>query len=241
MQNQKERREGFLALARTIIENILSDPRVKGLIFACKRPGEAINVDLDIFKVLEENGKLRTELCFIDPKYKKGTASPFSTTTGSLDDFQFHYLAKLEADGYAFGFYENFEYLFEGRDKEEYDTIYIGGGIKAYPPGAFEKNNYFTFSITIGKSKGEILAPSGQTSSDEQDESGPAGITEREEGLAASIAALRPMLKMLGSEEDDLNYEGSTDIPLGLFPESDHCIGCPPYWPNEAVSKSARA
>lgn len=159
MSNQKK--QGGLIVQRKVIESYLKLPGTIGMAFAPEAPGQADNVDLKILRVFKDNGEYMGEVCQISNELKKGAEGPLAYPYFTVDSLKFQQCDQLERDNYLFGYFDGFDKLFGGRN--DWDEIFIGGGMKTYPEGAFEKADWFTFTVSARKSIQERHLSNGQT------------------------------------------------------------------------------
>ncbi len=160
MSNRPANRPGGLLLRRADLQPILDEPDTIGIAFALKEVGKAENVSLQVVKVAVKDGRYTGEARAIPPAHKKGVAGALHYPASDVDEYQFHFLPKLEEDGYFFGYFNNFEGLFKGRDG--WDEIFIGGGKQSYAPGMYDQDDWFTFTIAIRRGLKEVELPIGK-------------------------------------------------------------------------------
>lgn len=206
---------GGLVLQKADVQEILANEKVVGIAFACKEKGVALNVDLDLLKVIYEDGQYIADVCPIPSERKYGTSSIYSYPGGPVDNFTFSHLEELEKCMYFFGYLPktDFEALFQ--EREDWDEVFICGGIETFSPDTIEENNsdtWFNFTVAVrrGLKTKNTTGPNGHGSLIEVSSNG-TKVT------AYEISQAYPELKdTLQARAEAVLVEASSTTPQGV-------------------------
>ncbi len=155
MSNTITKQIGGLVLKVNELNAILSEPDTVGLAFGLTKPGVSPNIDLLVYKVIEQDGELQGKVREI--MYKMGTTK-YSGAPKNLEYFKFEHLEELERCKFGFAYIDkhNYERLFENEEEE----VFITGTTRDYGSMNEIKGEWFSLQVVPRNEYNEKLEAS---------------------------------------------------------------------------------